>query len=164
MLPRLFFEHFRETSFVVEQADQISHQADPIVAFLIGFLSQSQPDEAYIHFVGVRPAYRKQQLASTLYELFFETARQHNRAIRRCLTSPLDTAPIACPTYLRFQIEPQESQLNGVSYDPNHDGLGQLRISCSPSPVAGSRDEADAPLLNITAARPAGECTGIPDW
>jgi ribosomal protein S18 acetylase RimI-like enzyme len=128
LLPRLFFEHFRNTSFVIEEDDKISHQADPIVAFLVGFLSQSQPDEAYIHFVGVHPAYRKQRLAKTLYQLFFETVRQHNRTIVRCITSPVNTTSIAYHTALGFQIEPQESQMNGVSYDPDHDGLGQPRV------------------------------------
>ncbi len=48
MLPRLFFEHFCDTSFIIEGDEKI-------VAFLIGFLSQSRSDEAYIHFVGVHP-------------------------------------------------------------------------------------------------------------
>ena len=47
MLPKLFFQHFQETSFAVED----NHQ---IVAFLIGFVSQTYPEQAYIHFVGSR--------------------------------------------------------------------------------------------------------------
>jgi ribosomal protein S18 acetylase RimI-like enzyme len=121
LLPRLFFEHFRDTSFVIEQDD-------PIIAFLIGFLSQSQPDEAYIHFVGVHPDYRKQQLGKTLYELFFETVRRHNRTIVRCITSPVNTGSIAYHTRLGFQIEPQETQKDGLSYDPDHDGLSEPRV------------------------------------
>jgi len=49
MLPRLFFVHFRETSFVAEEAGEL-------VGFLCGFLSQTHADEAYCHFVGVRPS------------------------------------------------------------------------------------------------------------
>ena len=49
MLPKLFFLHFEGTSFVAEDDE------GKLVAFLIGFLSQTDPDEAYIHFVGVAP-------------------------------------------------------------------------------------------------------------
>ena len=49
MLPRLFFVHFRGTSFVAERDGELA-------GFLVGFLSQAEPDEAYVHFVGVSPA------------------------------------------------------------------------------------------------------------
>src|SRR5439155_25939951 len=46
MFPRLFFAHFRETSFVAEEEE------GKLAAFLCGFLSQTHADEAYIHFAG----------------------------------------------------------------------------------------------------------------
>ncbi len=52
MLPKLFFLHFEGTSFVAEDDE------GKLVAFLIGFLSQTDSDEAYIHFVGVAPSER----------------------------------------------------------------------------------------------------------
>src|SRR3954469_9923402 len=59
LLPRLFFQHFAATSTIVEDRD-----ADGgLAAFLIGFRSQSSPDAAYIHFVGVRPDLRRHGLA-----------------------------------------------------------------------------------------------------
>jgi predicted GNAT superfamily acetyltransferase len=39
MLPRLFFTHFRDTSFVAEREGELA-------AFLIGLLSQSEPEAA----------------------------------------------------------------------------------------------------------------------
>ena len=51
MLPRLFFEHFTDTSFAAERDGTLA-------GFLVGFISQSRPGEAYIHFVGVAPAER----------------------------------------------------------------------------------------------------------
>jgi GNAT superfamily N-acetyltransferase len=48
MLPRLFFEHFADTSFAAERDGEL-------IGFLDGFLSQSRPGEAYIHFVGIHP-------------------------------------------------------------------------------------------------------------
>ncbi len=96
MLPRLFFEHFRNTSFVIEQDGKNLRQEVPIVAFLIGFLSQSQPDEAYIHFVGVHPDYRKQRLGKTLYELFFKPCSR--ATARSSVASPPRSTPARSPT------------------------------------------------------------------
>jgi ribosomal protein S18 acetylase RimI-like enzyme len=62
-LPKLFFDHFKNTSFIAEKDGKI-------VGFLIGFLSQTYPEEAYIHFVGVHPDYRKHGIGRQLYNDF----------------------------------------------------------------------------------------------
>jgi ribosomal protein S18 acetylase RimI-like enzyme len=60
LLPRLFLNHFADSSLVVEDDGRLE-------AFLIGFLSSARPDEAYVHFVGVRPGCRRSGLARALY-------------------------------------------------------------------------------------------------
>jgi ribosomal protein S18 acetylase RimI-like enzyme len=121
MLPRLFFEHFCETSFILEEDGRIA-------AFLIGFFSQSHPKEAYIHFVGVHLQYRKRGFGKELYERFFTVMRQNQRSVVRCVTSPINTGSIAFHTRMGFRIEPGEAELNGVAYDPAHDGPGEHRV------------------------------------
>ncbi|HEX2621271.1 MAG TPA: GNAT family N-acetyltransferase, partial [Phototrophicaceae bacterium] len=81
MLPKLFFVHFRDTSFIAE------NETGERVGFLIGFQSQTDPDEAYIHFVGVHPDYRQHGLGRMLYERFFEAAQGRGCQRVRCLTS-----------------------------------------------------------------------------
>ena len=71
MLPRLFFVHFEGTSYVVDDED------GQLAAFLIGFLSQTDPEEAYVHFVGIAPELRGEGLGRMLYERFFTDARAH---------------------------------------------------------------------------------------
>jgi ribosomal protein S18 acetylase RimI-like enzyme len=71
-LPRLWFDHFSDTSFVVEEDGAIT-------AFLIGFLSSVHRNEAYIHFVGVDPKRRDQGLGRGLYERFFALAAERGR-------------------------------------------------------------------------------------
>src|ERR1700683_1455824 len=66
-LPRLFFEHFADTSFAAERDGRLA-------GFLAGFISQSRPGEDYIHFVGVDPAERGGALGRLLYEKFFQAA------------------------------------------------------------------------------------------
>lgn len=98
MLHELYFEHFSNTCFVVEQGDQL-------VGFLIGLLSQSRPDEAYIHFVGVHPDFRKAGIASQLYEKFFDICRNNNRTVVRGCTSPVNSDSIAYHARMGFEIE-----------------------------------------------------------
>jgi ribosomal protein S18 acetylase RimI-like enzyme len=72
LLPRLFFTHFQDTSFAVEEDGRI-------IAFLIGFVSQTDPRRAYIHFVGIHPEHRGRGLGRQLYQLFFERVRARLR-------------------------------------------------------------------------------------
>lgn len=94
-LPRLFFTHFRPTSFVAERDGEI-------VGFLCGFVSATDLETAYAHFVGVAPTARGEGLGERLYEHFFAAARRHGRSIVRCVTSPVNTGSLAFHARLGF--------------------------------------------------------------
>lgn len=111
MLQRLFFVHFRETSFVVEDDAGFA-------GFLCGFLSQTFEDEAYIHFVGVRPDRRRGGLGRELYECFFAAARAAGRTVVRCVTSPVNEGSLAFHASMDFESTLVE----------NYDGPGEHRI------------------------------------
>src|SRR5258707_2818767 len=115
LLPRLFFAHFQDTSFVIEEADQI-------IAFLIGFVSQSSPRAAYIHFVGIHPEQRKRGLGKQLYELFFETVRTRGYVSVHCITAPINSGSIAFHRRLGFQIEKRDRERAGVPFTADYDG------------------------------------------
>ncbi|MFD0712650.1 GNAT family N-acetyltransferase [Paenibacillus sp. GCM10027626] len=121
LLPRLFFQHFQTTSFAAEDEGEI-------VGFLIGFVSQTDPAEAYIHFIGVHPAYRKQQVARRLYELFFARVSECGCRTVRCITSPVNKTSIAFHTRMGFEIEPGAEEVDGIPVSPNYDGGGQPRV------------------------------------
>jgi N-acetylglutamate synthase-like GNAT family acetyltransferase len=121
MLPRLFFEHFQPTSFVIEQDAEM-------VGFLVGFRSQTTPTLAYIHFVGVHPASRGQGMGRRLYEHFFEVVRQLGCTEVRAITSPVNTGSIAFHTRMGFAILPGDAQINGVAVTTNYDGRGSDRV------------------------------------
>jgi predicted GNAT superfamily acetyltransferase len=97
MLPRLFFTHFADTSFIVED------EHGELAAFLIGFLSQSRPGEAYIHFVGVAPSQRGSGLGRDLYERFFSVAAERGAVRVGCVTSPRNSGSIAFHTSMGFE-------------------------------------------------------------
>ncbi|MEV0229600.1 GNAT family N-acetyltransferase [Nonomuraea sp. NPDC050786] len=98
-LPRLFLDHFHRTSLIAEGPAGLA-------GFLIGFLSPSEPDEAYIHFVGVSPDARNGGLARTMYERFFELARRHDRRVVKAVTAPVNRASIAF--HRRMGFEPSD--------------------------------------------------------
>ena len=113
MLPRLFFVHFEGTSYVVDDGE------GQLAAFLIGFLSQTDPKEAYIHFMGVSPEHRGGGLGRQLYERFFEDARAAGRSRVTCVTSPVNEGSVAFHEALGFTSE-------SVAHD--YDGPGEDRV------------------------------------
>jgi ribosomal protein S18 acetylase RimI-like enzyme len=110
MLPRLFFVHFRDTSFVAEDDEGLA-------GFLCGFRSQTYDDEAYIHFVGVDPARRGSGLGRALYERFFAAIAP--RTIVRAVTSPVNERSVAFHRALGFTVE---------RVDEDYDGPGEGRV------------------------------------
>jgi ribosomal protein S18 acetylase RimI-like enzyme len=110
MLPKLFFVHFRDTSFVAEEGERLA-------AFLCGFRSQTFDDEAYIHFVGVDPEQRGSGLGRELYERFFDAVRP--RTIVRAVTSPVNERSVAFHQALGFEVE---------RVDEEYDGRGEPRV------------------------------------
>ncbi len=110
MLPKLFFVHFRDTSFVAEEGGELA-------GFLCGFRSQTFDDEAYVHFVGVSPARRAAGLGRALYERFFEAVRP--RTVVRAVTSPVNERSVAFHRAIGFEVE---------RVDDDYDGAGESRV------------------------------------
>lgn len=121
MLPKLFFDHFNNSSFIAEEKGEI-------IGFLIGFLSQSHSDEAYIHFVGVHPEYRKRSIGKELYNQFFSKVQRENRNKVRCVTSPVNKTSIAYHTRIGFDIEQGDKTVDGTSVKADYDGPDQDRV------------------------------------
>lgn len=115
-LPRLFFQHFADTSLVVED------QSGTIVAFVVGFMSPSLPQEAFIHYTGVDPAYQGQGLGRMMYEAFFGLARQKGRTLVRAITSPVNQRSIAFHTKMGFELEDSEYRVDGIPVHQNYHG------------------------------------------
>lgn len=121
LLPKLFFEHFRPTSFVIEENGELQ-------AFLIGFRSQTTPTEAYIHFVGVHPYARGKGLGRRLYEHFFAVVHQLGCTEVHSITGPVNKGSITFHTNMGFEILPGDAEVDGVAVTANYDGQGNDRV------------------------------------
>ena len=110
MLPRLFFLHFEGTSFVAEDGDELA-------GFLCGFFSQTDADEAYIHFVGVSPDRRSEGIGRALYERFMDEVRAGGRSLARCVTSPVNERSVAFHEALGFEVDRVVEDYDGPGED-----------------------------------------------
>jgi ribosomal protein S18 acetylase RimI-like enzyme len=110
-LPRLFLDHFHGTSMVAETSE------GSLAGFLVGFLSPSLPDAAYIHFVGVDPRLRGRGLARELYQRFFALAAADGRAVVRAITAPVNSGSIAFHTAMGFKVTGPVPGYDGPSAD-----------------------------------------------
>lgn len=121
MLPKLFFTHFCGTSFAVEDEARC-------VGFLAGFISQTNPAEAYVHFIGVDPAYRQRKVGRMLYEQFCGAVGQRGAKVVLGVTSPMNRASLAFHRKLGFEIVHSPHQKDGVYVHENYDGPGEDRV------------------------------------
>lgn len=121
MLPKLFFTHFRQTSFIAERDGALA-------GFLTGFFSQTFADESYIHFAGVNPAFRGQGVARLLYERFFATSLEAGRTVVRGVTAPVNKVSIAFHTQMGFALEPSGTVVDGIPVHFDYDGPGEHRV------------------------------------
>lgn len=97
VLQPLFLDHFFSTSYVADDDEGLA-------GFLVGFLSPSRPEVAYVHFVGVRPGLRRSGLAHDLYDRFFDLARGDGRTEVWAITSPVNETSIAFHRAMGFEV------------------------------------------------------------
>jgi L-amino acid N-acyltransferase YncA len=128
MLPRLFLDHFCDTSLVVEEEETL-------VAFLVGFLSPARPEEAYIHFAGVHPDYRGMGIGTGLYRRFFRLCRDNGRRIVRSCTSPVNKGSVKFHRKMGFQVSKGDARIDGLDVTLDYNRPGDPKVcfvKCEP--------------------------------
>lgn len=120
----LLLEHIGDTCLVVEDRDEL-------VAFLVGLLSQTHPDEAYVHFMGVHPEYRCRGLGRQLYEHFFALVRQRGRTVVTAETGAFNTQSIAFHRRLGFVCVGGDETVDGVTVTRDFHGMGEDVVQLS---------------------------------
>lgn len=122
LLPKLFFDHFSNTSFIIEEGQIVT-------GFIIGFLSQDHPHKAYVHFVGVNPTSRKNGIGKSLYQHFFNIVQRQGIKEVECITSPANKTSICFHQKIGFSIKNgDKTNEEGVSFFLDYDGQGDDRV------------------------------------
>jgi len=110
-------EHFGDTTLIVERDGEL-------VAFLVGWLSQRFPDAAYVHFMGVRPDFRRSGLGLELYRRFAALARERGRSRLMAETGIFNRRSVAFHRAVGFTLEPGDAVVDGIPVHHDTDGLG----------------------------------------
>jgi len=121
MLPKLFLVHFCDTSFIIEKEEDL-------MAFLIGFLSQSKTNEGYIHLVGVHPNYRGMGIGEFLYHRFFQICKANSRDTIRSCTSPVNKGSIEFHRKIGFNILQGNAEVDGVQVSLDYNQFGDSKV------------------------------------
>ncbi|MGD0674011.1 MAG: GNAT family N-acetyltransferase [Polyangiaceae bacterium] len=152
LVPRLWLQHFANTSVVAERAGGL-------VGFLIGFLSPDRPDEGYIHFVGVAPDARGAGVGRSLYERFFESCRKSGRTRVRCITSPQNAVSIAFHAAMGFESSAEPREPDRLSRRPTT----MVRVFIGSPSCEISRPSSIAPCAGRCRAAEARFRHHVPD-
>lgn len=124
----IFCKFFSNTCFVCEHNGKIQ-------AFLLGFISQVDSSQSYIHLVAVDPPAQRQGLANQLYQMFFKTVSKSGVRQVRLIINPENRVSIAFHKKLGFQAELRGDtiQVDGVMAVKDYNGRGLHMVPFSRS-------------------------------
>jgi ribosomal protein S18 acetylase RimI-like enzyme len=123
-LPRLWFQHFTETSWIAERAD------GRIVGFLVGFVSPEHPGMAHVHMIGTDPNRRRDGLGRSLYERFFDDVRARDIHEVRAVTWPGNRVSVDFHRSMGFRVDDGlgTTSIYGTLAHADYDGDGEDRV------------------------------------
>jgi ribosomal protein S18 acetylase RimI-like enzyme len=120
----IFTKFFKSTSLVAELP------SGGIGGFILGFISQENPEEAYIHLLCVDPKMRGKHVGRKLVEKFIGEV-----TLRECkkiclITKPINWNSISFYKKLGFLEDKSQETINilGVNAVKNYNGMGQHMV------------------------------------
>ncbi len=124
LLPRLWFQHFSGTSWIVETVD------GSLIGFVVAFISQDDPEIGYVHMIATDPNHRRAGLGRTIYERVFDDLRQHGVRRVMAVTWPGNRVSVGFHRSLGFAIDDGAGtqRLYGTPAYPDYDGDGEDRV------------------------------------
>jgi predicted GNAT superfamily acetyltransferase len=110
---------FGNSAFVIRNGAQV-------VAYLFGFLSQTEP-VGYVHTVAVRTSARRQGLAGELFGHFVEFARRHRCRHVKAITTPANLGSIAFHKSLGMELL-GDANIDGIPVLADYAGRDAPRV------------------------------------
>ncbi|MGB9844207.1 GNAT family N-acetyltransferase [Methanothermobacter tenebrarum] len=116
----LFTKFFSNTSFVAEEDHRM-------IGFLLGFISQDNPKEAYIHLLCVHPRFRGYGIASKLLKEFIENVKRKNIRRISLITKPINKRAISFYKKHGFKDYkgPETKKIGDVNVFKGYNGEGE---------------------------------------
>lgn len=97
-----------------------------MLAYLFGFLSQSEP-VGYVHTIAVRASARRRRLAQRLFDHFVGFVRQHGCTHVKAITTLSNAGSIAFHKSLGMELL-GEANADGIPVIPDYAGRGAARV------------------------------------
>jgi ribosomal protein S18 acetylase RimI-like enzyme len=123
LLPRLWFQHFTGTSWILEEDGKLA-------GFIVAFVSPDDPSTGYVHMIAADPNHRRGGIGRRLYDLVFDDFA--GRGVRRVksITWPGNRTSVAFHRALGFRIDegPGTQRLYGTPAYADYDGWGEDRV------------------------------------
>ncbi len=123
----IFTKFFKKTSLILELED------DKVIGFILGFISQDNPQEGYIHLLCVIPPWRNKGLAKALVDEFLNILREKGCKRVYLITSPGNKKALNFYDKMGFKIDNKgkEIVINGVKTIKNYNGPGEHKLICT---------------------------------
>ncbi len=120
----IFTKFFKSTSLVAELP------SGKIAGFLLGFISQENPEEAYIHLLGIDSKVRRRGVGKALVEKFLDISTLKGCKKVLLITKPINWNSISFYRKLEFLEDKSQDTINimGVSAVRNYDGMGEHMV------------------------------------
>lgn len=120
----VFTKYFNSTCFVAE------FSSEELGGFLLGFTSQKNPEEYYIHQICTNPKMRGRNIGRKLIETFIENAASNGCKKVSLITKPINWNSINFYKKLGFQEENSGETMNvlGTTAIKNYDGPGEHMV------------------------------------
>lgn len=120
----IFTKFFRSTSFVAEST------SGEIVGFILGFISQENPDDAYIHLLCVDPRMRGKSIGRKMADAFMDAVASKGCKKVNLITKPINWNSISFYKKLGFLEDKNGVTMNvlGTTAIKNYNGMGQHMV------------------------------------
>ena len=120
----IFTKFFRSTSFVAEST------SGEIVGFILGFISQENPEEAYIHLLCVDPKKRGKSIGRKMVDAFMDAVALKGCKKVNLITKPINWNSISFYKKLGFLEDKSGETMNvlGTTAIKNYNGMGQHMV------------------------------------
>jgi ribosomal protein S18 acetylase RimI-like enzyme len=120
----IFTKFFRSTSLVAQLP------SGGIGGFILGFISQENPEEAYMHLLCVDPKMRGKHVGRKLVEKFIDEVSLKECKKIYLITKPINWNSISFYKKLGFLEDKSQETINilGINAVKNYNGMGQHMV------------------------------------